>query len=65
MKKFPIDLSCLTEEEISQFQEDPSTTAIKMLLFIFGIAPQARVTSLSKGSFVTAAPSVKQTTTAL
>lgn len=25
MKKFPIDLSCLTEEEISQFQEDPYT----------------------------------------
>ena len=25
MKEFPIDLSCLTEEEISQFQEDPYT----------------------------------------
>ena len=25
MKKFPIDLSCLTEEEISQFQEDSYT----------------------------------------
>lgn len=25
MKKFPIDLSCLTEEEIYQFQEDPYT----------------------------------------
>ena len=25
MKKFPIDLSCLTEEEISLFQEDPYT----------------------------------------
>ena len=25
MKKFPIDLSCLAEEEISQFQEDPYT----------------------------------------
>lgn len=24
-EKFPIDLSCLTEEEISQFQEDPYT----------------------------------------
>ena len=59
MKKFPIDLSCLTEEEISQFQEDPYT------LYNGDIAPQARVTSLSKGSFVTAAPSVKQTTTAL
>ena len=23
--KYPIDLSCLTEEEISQFQEDPYT----------------------------------------
>lgn len=25
MKKFPIDLSMLTEEEIDQFRQDPST----------------------------------------
>ena len=25
IEKFPLDLSCLTDEEISQFRQDPST----------------------------------------
>lgn len=60
-KKFPIDLSMLTEEEIDQFRQDPSTLSreIPMYLYTSGSALSGSGSNPLKVSFGTAEPIVK------
>lgn len=56
--KFPIDLSMLTEEEIDQFRQDPSTLlkGIPMYVYISGSALNGNGNNPLKDSSGTAEP---------